>query len=185
MNSLSDIIKSRRTIPLFETHQEVSQDLIDAAVEAASWAPNHHLTEPWHFYQLGVNKTAAYIDLLYDVINEYKGEALAQSKMEKAKTVPGWLVVTCSLKADTNLMLVEDYAAVCCAIQNLCLVLWDSGVGSKWSTGIITRDDRFYDVLGIDRRQQEIVGLIPFGYPKKMPDARARKPLAEILTKTD
>ena len=81
-------------------------------------------------------------------------------------------------------MLVENYAAVCCAIQNLMLVLWEAGVGTKWSTGIITRDDRFYDVLEIDRKQQEIVGLIPYGYPKKIPEPRVRKGLSQILTRT-
>ncbi len=182
---IKETIQNRRTIPLFDAERSVDQSIIEDAIIAASWAPNHHLTEPWHFYQLGDKKTAAYTELLYEVINEYKGPALAQSKKHKAGTVPGWLVVTCTTNAETNLMLVEDYAAVCCAIQNLMLVLWDSGVGTKWSTGIITRDNRFYDVLGIDRSQQEIVGLIPYGYPKKVPEPRARKELSQILTQTD
>lgn len=185
MSAIADIITSRRTIPLFDATRDVPRDLIESAIEAACWAPNHHLTEPWHFYQLGEDKTSQYIELLYQVILEYKDHTLAESKQQKAKTVPGWLVVTCDVTADTNLMLVENYAAVCCAIQNLMLVLWEKGVGCKWSTGIITRDNRFYDLLGIDRRKQEIVGLIPYGYPKTTPEARPRKPLSEILTKTD
>lgn len=181
---INNIIQNRRTIPLFDSDKAVDQSILDAAIVAASWAPNHHLTEPWHFYQLGPKKTAQYIELLYQVIDEYKGRGLAQKKKDKAEKVPGWLVVTCDTKANNNLMLVENYAAVCCAIQNLMLVLWEAGVGTKWSTGIITRDDRFYDVLEIDRAEQEIVGLIPYGYPKKIPEPRARKELAMILTRT-
>lgn len=182
---IKQTIQDRRTIPLFDTEKTVDQSILDEAVIAASWAPNHHLTEPWHFYQLGPEKTRQYIDLLYQVIDEYKGAALAQKKKDKAKTVPGWIVVTCETDAESNLMLVENYAAVCCAIQNLMLVLWEAGVGTKWSTGIITRDNRFYDVLDIDRKQQEIVGLLPYGYPKKIPEPRARKGLSQILSQTD
>lgn len=181
---INKTIQNRRTIPLFDTERSVDQSIVDQAIIAASWAPNHHLTEPWHFYQLGPKKTEQYIKLLYQVIDEYKGQGLAQKKKEKAESVPGWLVVTCELNAENNLMLVENYAAVCCAIQNLMLVLWEAGVGTKWSTGIITRDDRFYDVLEIDRKQQEIVGLIPYGYPKKIPEPRVRKGLSQILTRT-
>ena len=181
---INKTIQNRRTIPLFDSEQTVDQSILDQAIIAASWAPNHHLTEPWHFYQLGPEKIAQYIELLYQVIDEYKGEALALKKKEKAETVPGWLVVTCESNAESNLMLVENYAAVCCAIQNLMLVLWEAGVGTKWSTGIINRDDRFYEVLEIDRKRQEIVALIPYGYPKKIPEPRARKELSQILTRT-
>ncbi len=182
MSSLHETILSRRTIPSFDSDKPVPQAIIEQAVHAATWAPNHHLTEPWHFYQLGQDSVSAYLDLLYQVIEEYKDEKLAQKKFEKAKTVPGWLVVTCRNTADSKLEVTEDYAAVCCAIQNLSLALWDAGVGMKWSTGIITRDQRFYEVLGIDIKRETIVALIPYGYPKVIPEPRTRLPVDKVLT---
>ena len=32
-------------------HYEIPQ--LKEAIESATWAPNHHVTEPWHFYHLG------------------------------------------------------------------------------------------------------------------------------------
>jgi len=182
MSSVVETIQGRRTVPLFDPEKSVPQAVIERAIKAATWAPNHHLTEPWRFYQLGEQSTSAYLDLLYVVINEYKDAQLAQKKFEKGKTVPGWLVVTCRNSAETKLEVTEDYAAVCCAIQNLALVLWEEGIGMKWSTGIITRDQRLYEVLGIDSNQETIVALIPFGYPKMVPEPRKRMPLEKVLT---
>jgi len=182
MQDLMETILGRRTIPLFKATKEVPQELVEKAIEAASWAPNHHLTEPWRFYQLGPETTRAYLDLLFNVIKEYKSEKLANFKVEKGKTVPGWLVVTCANTGEGSVAKAEDYAAVSCAIQNMALVLWEAGVGMKWSTGIITRDDRFYELLGINRNFETIVGLIPYGYPKEIPEARDRKSVDQILS---
>ncbi|MGB5345470.1 MAG: nitroreductase family protein, partial [Woeseia sp.] len=66
----------------------------------------------------------------------------------------------------------EDYASCCCAIQNLMLYLSEAGVGSKWSTGAITRDARFYAALDIDPKQVFIVGLVFYGYPKITPQQK-------------
>lgn len=183
MTSIANTIADRRTIPLFDADRPVPQALLEQAIEAASWAPNHHLTEPWHFYQLGEETTAAYLDLLFDVIKELKSEKLAIQKKEKGLSVPGWLIVTCESSADSNLCLLEDYAAVSCAIQNLSLVLWEAGVGMKWSSGPVIRDHRLYQLLGIDREQQEIVAVIPYGYPKVIPEPRPRKSVNQILDK--
>jgi hypothetical protein len=60
------------------------------------------------------------------------------------------------------------------------LYLWKAGVGSKWTTGDITRDPRFLDILGIDAQLASVVGLVWYGYPKLTP-TQQRKPLAEVF----
>ena len=61
------------------------------------------------------------------------------------------------------------------------LYLWKASVGSKWTTGDITRDSRFFDIVGVDAQAEKIVGLIWYGYPKLTP-TQQRKPLDEVLT---
>jgi nitroreductase len=97
--------------------------------------------------------------------------------------VPGWLLVTCRTSED-ELVQREDYASCCCAIQNLSLYLSEAGVASKWSTGPITRDPQFFDLLGIDSGEEFVVGLIWHGYPKVLP-TQSRKDVVEIVTETD
>ncbi len=180
---IAERIRSRRTTKLF-LKQEVSNKLIREAIEVARWAPNHHLTEPWHFYLLGPNKIAATARLIADIVRETKvDDALAEFKEQSALAMPGWLLVTCR-KSDDELTEREDYAAVCCAVQNLTLYLAEAGVACKWTTGLVTRDARFFDLLDIDKDKEFVVGLFWYGYPKTLP-TQSRKDVTDILSETD
>ena len=182
LQHLAERIRSRRTVKLF-LQQPVSRQLLRDAIEVARWAPNHHLTEPWHFYLLGDQAINASVELIRTVVTERKGADIGDFKAKDAATRPGWMVVTCS-RSDDELTQQEDYASVCCAIQNLSLYLSEAGVASKWSTGPVTRDLRFYDLLGIDADAQMIVGLIWYGYPKITP-TQQRRAVDEITTELD
>ena len=65
-------------------------------------------------------------------------------------------------------------------MQNFTLYLWKAGVGSKWTTGPITRDARFFDIIGVKQYEEFIVGMLWFGYPKITP-AQSRRALHEVL----
>lgn len=181
LRDFAETLQSRRTIELF-LQTPVPDRLINDAIEAAVWAPNHHVTEPWHFYTLGDETKERCLDLCQDIatrkVNEKAGEFKRQSWSEK----PGWLVVTCRRSAD-ELLQQEDYAACCAAIQNLMLFLWKAGVGCKWSTGDITRDSRFLEIVGVNAATENVVGLIWYGYPKLTP-TQSRRARAEVHTKT-
>lgn len=179
---LAERIRSRRTTNMF-LKQEVSRELMLEAIELARWAPNHHLTEPWHFYLLGDEKKAASAELIRTIVTENKNADIGEHKFKSAQAIPGWLVVTCR-KSDDELRAREDYAACCCAVQNILLYLSEAGVASKWTTGLITRDERFFELVGIDMDSEYVVALVWFGYPKVLP-TQSRKEVAEILTETD
>lgn len=182
LQHLAERIRSRRTVKLF-LQQPVSRQLLRDAIEVARWAPNHHLTEPWHFYLLGDRAISASVELIRTVVTERKGADIGEFKANDAATRPGWLVVTCQ-RSDDELTQQEDYASVCCAIQNLSLYLSEAGVASKWSTGPITRDPRFYELLAIDANAEMVVGLIWYGYPKITP-TQQRRSVDEITTELD
>ncbi|RLA25664.1 MAG: nitroreductase [Gammaproteobacteria bacterium] len=176
---LAERIRSRRTTKLF-LRQKVSKQLVLDAIELARWAPNHHLTEPWHFYMLGEKTIAASVELIRTIVTETKTTELADFKAKSAAAIPGWLVITCK-KSQDELLQQEDYASCCCAIQNLTLYLSEAGIAAKWTTGLITRDQRFFDLLEINADKEFIVGLLWYGYPKILP-TQSRKPTTEITT---
>lgn len=176
---LAERIRARRTVNLF-LRQPVSRKLILDAIEVARWAPNHHVTEPWHFYVLGKKAIADSVELTRQIVTERSDAKRGNFKAEAASERPGWLVVSCR-KSDGGLRQQEDYASCCCAIQNLMLYLSEAGVASKWATGPITRDARFYEILGIDPKQAFLVGLIFYGYPKITPQQK-RGDVADIVT---
>ena len=179
---LAERMRGRRTTNQF-LRQKVSNRLVRDAIEVARWAPNHHLTEPWHFYLLGKDMIAAAAQLIGQVVTEKKSAELGEFKAQSAAVIPGWLVLTCTRSAD-ELLQQEDYASCCCAAQNFMLYLSEAGVASKWTTGPVTRDARFYDLLGIDGERECIVGLFWFGYPRILPE-QSRKAVDDILTTLD
>jgi nitroreductase len=182
LRRLAERIRSRRTIKLY-LKQPVDRKLVLDAIEVARWAPNHHLTEPWHFYVLGDKSIQACVELTRTVVTEIKDAKMGDFKAESAAAIPGWMVVTCD-KSDDELLQREDYASCACAIQNLMLYLSEAGVATKWSTGPITRDDRFYELLGADPDKVFVVAIIWYGYPKITP-AQSRKDVSQIVTETD
>ncbi|HSD70534.1 MAG TPA: nitroreductase [Woeseiaceae bacterium] len=178
LKQLAERIRGRRSTTQF-LERHVDPQLVRDAIELARWAPNHHLTEPWRFYVLGKQAMEAGIELIRANATRKKDAAYGDFKAEAARAIPGWLVVTCR-KSEDEILQREDYAACCCAIQNLMLYLSEAGVATKWTTGEITRDPRFHEVLGSDPEQSFIVALIWYGYPKVLP-TQTRQPLENVL----
>ncbi len=178
-SQLIELISGRRTIYQFKEGMRPRDKLMEA-IDLARWAPNHHLTEPWHFYLLGDETVNAVIELNSEIVKASKGEDAANAKERRWRKMPGWFVMTCS-KSDDPIRNQEDYAACCCAMQNLMLVLWNEDVGVKWSTGEITRDKRFYDLLWINPDMETVVGLFWYGYAEQIPNT-TRKPFVQIMT---
>lgn len=174
----AQIIGTRRTVHDFAP-RAVPREIISAGLALALRAPNHHLTQPWHFSLLGPRTAEAMALLNADQVRARSGDDAARLKLERWRAVSGWLLVTCDRDADP-VREREDYAACCCAIQNLQLYLWAHGVGMKWTTGAVTRMPEFFALAGIDPEQQSVVGLLWYGYPAD--DTRTpRRPLESCL----
>jgi nitroreductase len=92
------------------------------------------------------------------------------------------MFVLTSARSDDMLVERENYAACCCAAQNLMLYLWGKGIGVKWTTGAITRHERFHELLGVDGAKESVVGLFWYGVPKVIPTQK-RRPVEEIVTR--
>ncbi len=179
LREFGEVLRGRRTINLY-LQTPVPTKLVRDAIEAATWAPNHHVTEPWRFYLLGEKSIAASVELVREMTTAKKDAKAGDFKAKSWSEKPGWLVVTCR-KSEDALTQQEDLAACAAAVQNFMLYLWKAGVGSKWTTGDITRDIRFNEIVGIDAENESAVGLIWYGYPKLTP-SQQRADVDEVLT---
>ncbi len=179
---VSETIKTRRTINLFQ-NKAVSVQQIISAIDHARWAPNHRLTEPWHFYLLGEKTREKIIQLIVEIKSTGRSENIRLSTRKRLDAIPGWFVLTHDISSDP-IVQEENYAATCCAAQNLMLSLWSEGIGVKWTTGDVTRDDRFYELLKINKNKRRVVGLFWYGYPAKVPVQR-RRATKDIISKLD
>lgn len=177
---VSTLLRSRRTIHNFQADLP-PESLIHEAIDAARWAPNHRLTEPWHFYLLGRETAEAIADLNADMIAANGDAEGAAKKRARWRAVPGWLVLTCDHSGD-EVKEREDYAACCCAAQNLMLYLWSAGVGVKWTTGKVITDPKFNELIWIDPAREFPVGMFWYGWPAEVP-VTARKSADSILVR--
>lgn len=183
-STIQDALLRRRTVNNFET-KSVSREIVNQALEAAVHAPCHKMTEPWRFILLG-NETIREIAALNAVEIAKKDPAKGAKKQARWQAIPGWCVVTSAKSPSDPVQQQEDYAATACAVQNFMLSLWDQGVGTKWTSGPITRTSAFADLCGIDLQKEQVVGCIWFGYAQEgldsIPAPRRKRSLEEVVS---
>lgn len=107
----------------------VSQELILELLNHAVWAPNDGLREPWRF-----------------IFADNRNGKLMQGLQENA---PAYLLVLVKEEADHHKR-EEDFAAVCCLIQNFRLLAHEQGLGVR-----STLHDWMYD-----RSRAETFGVL-------------------------
>lgn len=187
---LQDLILSRRTINAFEPElPNYWENKLEKAIEAATYAPNHKRTEPWRFHLLGEEAIRRVCELNAELVSAKKGLAAGEKKLKRWLAMPGWLVVTQVVNPedkDSNVLASlarEDYAACCCAVQNLSLSLHAQGMGTKWTTGPVNFDERFAGAVGLGDNEV-VVGTIWFGKPAASPSPPKKKlKLSEVFVK--
>lgn len=177
---LVEAIHSRRTTHLYKNITPPASVILKG-IALAQHAPNHKLTQPWHFYLIGKETAEKIARANAKLVTEKKGEQAGANKLARWLAMPGWMVITCQRTPGNPLREQEDYAACCCAAQNLQLYLWSQGIGMKWGTGAITRDPALFELLGIDSEKEFVVGLFSYGYPAEIPD-RKQKAMNKMVT---
>lgn len=164
--NLREAIIGRRTIHAFKK-AKVDQTLFEEVINLARWAPNHHLKEPWKIYELDEQVKINLGDLVKEIrisanTNYQQAEKIKNSFAER----PHLWVIT-SAKENIGPTDKENFAATCCFIQNLSLLLHEKGIGMHWSTGEITRSSSFYKLMDIDPEKEDVAGLLTIGIPAK------------------
>ena len=165
-NEFSDAVPDR----------EALQRMLDAAV----WAPNHRLTNPWRFFVLekGGEKRAEVAQLAYDNLFARSGNhENADGSRQRVLDAPA-LVYVYSVPADSEEMTQENYAAACCAVQNLLLAGVAEGLAGDWSTGNTTKHPQLAETLG-GESDWTMVGALFIGQPSR-PSASVRAPADEV-----
>ncbi|HCK12027.1 MAG: nitroreductase [Gemmatimonadetes bacterium] len=185
-----EAIKSRRSIFSFKP-DPVPNEVIERIFSYGRWAQNHHLTEPWRFVVIGPD-TKELLAKRYAKIQRAKAapnaddnakQAIAEAGYKKFHLKPTIVAVSCLQDGDDTKNR-EDYAAVCCAMQNVALAGWAEGVGMQWTTGPVTLEEETYELLGIDKENEYIVGFMYTGYPEEIREG-SRKKMGEVLRYTE
>src|ERR1700747_3892892 len=112
-SSVSAVIQARRTIKQFRSDL-VPEETLWRILDAARWAPNHRLTEPWRIAIIGTQSREALAHpLASQTASSQDPSVLAKAKENARQNVmsfPVLLAVTCRLAGNPDQQ-VEDLTA--------------------------------------------------------------------------
>ena len=160
--------------------KKVPQSVIKRMLEAATWAPNHRLTEPWRFFISDSSNTFRHklANVVYENLSETLGSGeLAKPYLNKLLK-PSVLVFVYYLSGQDEFTTMENYAATACAIQNFALAGYAEGISVAWDTGKVTRVPEVNKLLGVEQGWKLLAALY-VGYSAQSAKT-TRKPIAEI-----
>ena len=163
------------------------REMIEAVLEAATWAPNHRLTEPWRFTviagsareelgRLMAEQTAAKM-----APDDPAREAKVAGAARKPLRAPVILAVAVEPVAAAKVVEIEEVTAGASAIQNMLLAAHALGLGAIWRTGDACYSPAVKEWLGISARGY-LLGLIYLGYPDMTTERSKRTPAGELTT---
>ena len=182
--NVSDAIAQRRSIKKFQD-RPVTREEIDALLDAAVLAPNHHLTQPWRFYVLGPESRRRYGLALGErkarkLPDPDAAAAVREKTAAEHVAFPAFIAVAMALdeKPETR---EEDYAAVMQAVGNMMLAAVERGLGTHMRTGAVMDDPAARAAVGV-RDGERIVAMLSVGVPAEVPPPKARQGAAAVTT---
>ncbi len=166
-------IRTRRSVARLKP-DAVPREAIVQMLEAAVWAPNHHLTEPWEFVVLTGDSRRRFAEIRRDFRRTlFKNPEAPEIQPALNKiyadtlTTPVIIIVNTTNPLDLELR-DDDYGATMCAIQNMLLVATGLGLGVYLRTGGLIRFAPLLEFLEVPPARR-IAGVVYVGYPALIP----------------
>lgn len=130
MNDVLNIIKSRRSIRSYLPEQ-IKEEELQAILEAGSWAPSAHNTQPWHF-------TVVQKQDMIDHMSDCAKKAMAESPVEwiakfgRSRQSIFYHAPTVVVVSGEKVGMFNPIVDCSAAIQNMLLAAESLGIGSCW-----------------------------------------------------
>jgi len=169
--SLFEVIRRRRSVGQV-TQEEPTREQIERLLEAATYAPSHYVTEPWHFFVLTGAAREAFGDVMAATLQAQmegttndKVAARLWRERNKALRAPVIIVVTIPKTGQLAGNPLENIAAAAAATQNMLLAAEEIGLAAIWRTGDTAYDPLVKRWFGL-APEDHIVGFVYIGFPK-------------------
>lgn len=171
-------IRTRRSVSVY-CADPVPRDTLRRVLEAATWAPNHRQNEPWFFHVVEGAARGRLADRLLEPRSGATFSDKASGKLaktaERIRHTPVVVFVE-TFPAETPHDAEENYAAACCAVQNLLLAAHADGLGAIWRTGVPCEDPVVKAFLRLPA-DAKLVAAVFLGFPAAPPPVQSRLPL--------
>lgn len=137
---LQRVIQGRRTNLRIDRNRPLPSSVVSQLIELSTWAPNHHLTQPWAFAVV----TGESLATIGQCTAAFQAEMGMTDEAKLAKTSTKYLrapavvmVASISSMDASSVVVAEDRDAVASAIQNLLLAATALGLATYWGTGAV------------------------------------------------
>ena len=193
--NLSEIIRDRRSIRKYQD-REIPREILSELLEEALWAPSGTNRQNWNIYVVKGEKKTKLLDgvtqasvIFKPTLEKLFPEKMVNITMQFFKKLGGAPVVLLvympklayGIRPDMSSL--EKYQiehnrftnmlSAAALIQNILLLARARGLGTCWMTAPKNAEDQINEVMGI--ANQELVSIIPIGYPDQSPPAPPRK----------
>ena len=166
------------------------REAIAAIVEAATWAPNHRLTEPWRFFVVAgaarralgrtmAEARAARQPAPTDPAAAAEARTATAKAAAKPLRAPVVIAVAVEPVVGPKIVEVEEVAAGAAAVQNMLLAAHALGLAAIWRTGEPSYDPAVKAFFGL-APSAHLLGFVYVGYPDGAPPERARTPAPQV-----
>jgi coenzyme F420-0:L-glutamate ligase/coenzyme F420-1:gamma-L-glutamate ligase len=194
--SCIDVLLNRRSIRRY-TSEPIPDEVLEALLTAAMWAPSAHNRQPWRFVVVRdaqvKDKLARVMgerlrrDLEADSVNPAQIDQDVSRSYARISTAPVAIVLCLSLvemdsypdqrrSQNEYVMAVQSVAM---AGQNLLLAAHERGLGACWMCAPLFCPDEVRGVLDLPD-DWEPQALVTVGYPAES-RRKTRRPLAEVI----
>jgi nitroreductase len=181
-----DTIRLRRSVkPELMKPDPVPEDVIEAMLEAANWAPSHGHTEPWRFIGFRGEARRGLGDALLAAMNGGEapdpGDPRRDKIMRKVMTAPLCFAIVCAPSSGANVVEHEEIASTAMAVHNMHLVARRNGLAAFWSSGKKAFAPSMARFLGLEPPLR-CLGFFYVGYPAVEWPAATRGPMSDKVT---
>ena len=176
LNPILDAIHSRRNTKKLRAEPPPTREQIETIIEAATWAPNHHMTEPWRFVVVGGEERRRLGDALTEALMSTFPETTKQMQdIERVKPLDAPVIVTviASPKMGPKIVAQEEMIAAGAALQNALLAAESMGLGTMIRTGLHGFSERMREYFDM-KQGESLVGMVYVGYTSEAPQAKTR-----------
>lgn len=176
-------LRNRRSIGKM-TAEIPEPGLIHHIIEAATWAPNHHLTEPWRFFVLQGDARGELGEVMASIAAARESDPdAARQAAERAITkplrAPYVIAVGVEPSTDPSIPPIEEIAAGSAAVQNMLLAAHALGLAAIWRSGWIAFEPEVREHFGISPRGT-MLGFVYVGYAAMQSPFRQRRSVDEV-----
>src|SRR5699024_1005312 len=165
---IAQLIKDRRAVKKGYNETYVEEALVKKLLEAASWAPNHGMREPWRFVFVDKNQLPHFAK---EVAATYPEDM--QENRENYLNEPNAILVVIMEEPEMQKQWDENFGGTAALIQNFSLLACEQELGVCWKTNPHIYNPEVEKIVGVNENER-IVAFVHLGYFDEQPEDKGR-----------